>query len=81
MGTTYALVVEMLNLLAEGKVLQERGTAAAGLQAPLLGEGATDVGRHPVILTVHHHVVALDRALGGALVPAVQRASGVGTLS
>jgi hypothetical protein len=43
---TYTLMVEMLDLLAEDEVLEQRGASRARLQAGLVLHGAADIRRH-----------------------------------
>jgi hypothetical protein len=43
---TYTLMVEMLDLLAEDEVLEQRGASRTRLQAGLVLHGAADIRRH-----------------------------------
>lgn len=46
MGLSYPLMVEVLDLLAEHKVLKQGGTSLASLQTGLVGDGTSNVRGH-----------------------------------
>lgn len=46
MGRSYTLMVEVLDLLAEDKVLKQGGTSLASLQTGLVGDGTSNVRGH-----------------------------------
>lgn len=62
-GKPYTLVIEASDLLAEDKVLEERGAALAGFETPLVLYGAADVAAEVALAIVD---IELGHVLAGA---------------